>query len=255
MRTLTTLEAYSDDDGNVIVSEQTYDSRIVITFRGRNNRILVAPGAKIEELRVEFDCDNGTLRLGHNRRVKGGLWAIRVGQDATVAIGNNVSCTNICGISAVEGVTVRIGHDVMIATDTHIRADDGHPIFDVRTGKRVNPARSISIGNHVWLGIGAVVLAGGQIGDGSVIGWGSIVTGTIPNNCVAVGRPARVKRRDIAWERPHLALVKPYYKPDASTVRKSKYWNLTAVEPSAPAPTPSVRRRLVRRIRRLWPSR
>lgn len=251
MRALTTLEAYTDDDGNEIVSEQTYDTKIRITFRGRNNRILVAPGAKIDELQVVFDCDNGTLRLGHNRKVKGGMWTMRLGQDATVTIGNNVSCTGLCVISAVEGVTVRIGHDVMIASQNQIRADDGHPIFDVRTGQRINNARAITIGNHVWLGLGAVVLAGGQIGDGTVIGYGSLVTGKIPNNCIAVGRPARVKRRDIAWERPHLSLVKPYYKPDSSTVTRSKYWNLTAGEPAPPISAPSVRRRLVRRIRRI----
>lgn len=42
-----------------------------------------------------------------------------------------------------------------------------------------------------------------------------------------VGIPARIVRRNIAWERPHLSLTKPYYKPDASTVQKSASWNLT----------------------------
>lgn len=261
MRKLTTLETYSDEDGNQIVSTAAYEKSISIVFRGRNNRIVIADGCRIDKLQAVFDCDEGTLTIGHNREVKGGLWGIRVGQDATVAIGDNVSCTGVCIISAVEGVTVSIGNDVMIASQNQIRADDGHPIFDIHTAERVNPATSITIGNHVWLALGSTVLAGAVIGDGTVIGFGSLVTGKIPNNCVAVGTPARVVRRDVAWERPHLSYRKPFYKPDASTVKRSAYWNPT-VEDSGPevgqeagpkigpAPKVSPLRRTGRRLKR-----
>ena len=159
---LTTLGPYSDEDGNEVVTAATYEKNIQITFRGSNNRVEIAEGCRIDQLRVVFDCDNGTLTIGHNKHVKGGLWGIRVGQDATVSIGNNVSSTGVCIVSAVEGVTVRIGNDVMIASQNQIRADDGHPIFDIHTGLRVNPATSITIGNHVWLALGSTVLAGGR---------------------------------------------------------------------------------------------
>ena len=55
----------------------------------------------------------------------------------------------------------------------------------------------------------------------------SVVTGPIPNNCVAVGTPARVVRRDVAWERPHLSMAQPPYKPDGDSVPRSAYWNAT----------------------------
>jgi acetyltransferase-like isoleucine patch superfamily enzyme len=249
VRKLTTLQSYTDEDGNEIVSSGVYEKNIGIIFRGRNNRVVIADGCKIDKLQATFDCDNGTLRIGHNKRVKGGIWGIRVGQDATVEIGDNVSSTGLCIVSAVEGVTVTIGNDVMIASQNQIRADDGHPIFDIHTGKRVNPSTSITVGNHVWLGAGSTVLAGGTIGDGTVIGFGSIVTGKIPNNCIAVGAPARVVRRDVAWERPHLSFKEPFYKPDASTVQKSRYWNPT-VEDSPEPPRASAPRRAARRLKR-----
>jgi len=251
MRQLTSLAAYRDDDGNEIRSETAIDNNISIVFRGSNNRIEVGPNARLDRLAVTFDCDNGTLLIGANRRVHGGNWVIRVGQDATVAIGNNVSTTNPCVISAVEGVTVRIGNDVMIASNVQIRADDGHPIFDVRSGLRVNPSRPITIGNHVWLGLGSSILAGSDIGDGTVVGLGAVVAGRLPNNCVAVGAPARVIRRDIAWERPHLSFVAPPYKPDASTVRKSeRYWNLTVDMEVPQAVRTRLRTRLAVMLRR-----
>lgn len=162
---------------------------------------------------------------------------IRVGQDSAVIIGADVTSTGSCVVSAVEGSTVEFGDDVMIASQNQVRADDGHPIFDVRSGKRVNPAKNIRIGNHVWLAGGAVALGGADIGDGSVIGFGSLVNGRLPNNCVAVGTPARVVRRDIAWERPHLSFVAPPYKPDSSSIPVTEeYWRLTEEPESTSVP-------------------
>lgn len=82
--------------------------------------------------------------------------------------------------------------------------------------------------------IRAIVLAGAQIGSGSVVGAASIVTRRIPNNAVAVGSPAKVVRRHVAWERPHLGLVPPYCKADSSTVTKSRYWSMTVEEERPP---------------------
>jgi acetyltransferase-like isoleucine patch superfamily enzyme len=143
-------------------------------------------------------------------------------------------------VSAAEGTTITIGRDVMFASGNQVRADDGHPIFNVRTGKRVNWSRDITIGPHVWVGANVAILAGSEIGEGSVVALGAVVRGRFPNNCIIGGVPARILRRDIAWERPHTSLREPFYKPDASTVRRSRYWHLTARPPS-----------LVRRARRL----
>lgn len=163
---------------------------------------------------------------------------IRIGQDATVKLGADVTTTERSIVSAVEGANVTFGNDVMIASGNHFRADDSHPIFDIYSQKRVNPVKDITIGSHVWFGDQAVALAGAVVGDGSVIGFRSIVTNTIPNNCVAVGSPAKVVRKNIAWERPHLSYVAPPYKPDASTVEKSEeYWNPTQEPARSLSPT------------------
>jgi acetyltransferase-like isoleucine patch superfamily enzyme len=237
--TLDKLATWSDDSGNQVVFEGALDAKVPvsITFRGSNNVVRVHEKARIGRLSIVFDCDDGLFELGPSQGVPAFLGNIRVGQDASVRIGRNVSTTATVVISAVEGTSVTVGDDVMLASGNQLRADDGHPIFDVRTGKRVNRSRSITVGNHVWLAFDAVLLAGAEVGDGSVVGFRSVVKGKIPNNCIAVGAPARVVRRDIAWERPHLSLIRPFYKPDASTVKKSeRYWNLTEVEAVDEAP-------------------
>jgi acetyltransferase-like isoleucine patch superfamily enzyme len=230
----TELTAYSDDRGNDIEYSGPPLPNVKVNFTGSNNRLMIATPAKLRNVNIDFDCDNGTLSIGEHPHGPAFGGSIRVGQDATVRIGRNVSSTAGVVISAVEGVTVSIGDDVMFASENQVRADDGHPIFDVRSGKRVNTSRDITIGNHVWLAWGVAVLGGATIGDGSVIGYGSVVTRPIPNNCVAAGLPAKVVRRHVAWERPHLSLTKPFYKPDAGSVTKSAFWNLTSESDSPP---------------------
>ncbi|RBP62945.1 transferase family hexapeptide repeat protein [Brevibacterium sanguinis] len=255
MKKLTRLDTFSDDDGNVVESPTVFDKNIAITIRGRNNRIVVDPRARIKRLLVVFDCDNGTLVIGPNAR-HGFAMNIRIGQDSTVKIGADVTTTTTCIVSAVEGATVEFGDDVMIASDNEFRADDGHPIFEVDTGLRVNPVKDIRIGSHVWFGAQAAALGGAVVGDGSVIGFRSVVTRRIPNNCIAVGTPAKVVRRHIAWERPHLSFVAPPYKPDISSIPKSEdYWMHTeedapveGVVPEAPLIVTAARPGIVERI-------
>lgn len=233
MPTLGNISLYADDNGNLIDSTVQTTGKINIVFRGKNNRLIVAPSAKIGSLDIRFDCDNATVKIGGNTGVPALVAFIRVGQDSQVILGDNVSSTRSCTFVAVEGTTLEVGDDVMIAAGVEIRTDDAHPIFDVESGVRINPSMNVRIGNHVWIANRAIIMPGTVIGDGSVVGHSSIVKGEFPNNCIIVGSPARVTRTNSAWERPHLSLTKPYYKPDASTVKKSKYWKLT--EESKPA--------------------
>jgi len=245
----TQLMPYSDDSGNLIIcDEESHAQTFRATFRGSNNRLIVRGRPHIDRLLVDFDCDNGLFEVeagGSALRI-----SARVGQDSTIRLGRNVTTTQTVGMSATEGTTIAVGVDVMFATNNQIRADDGHPIFDIRTGKRINVSRDITIGDHVWIGWGAWVLGGVTIGSGAVVGACSVVTRSLPNNVVAAGSPARVVRRDVAWERPHLSRVKPYYKPDASVVTRSKYWQYTADSSGASPTTMKVRWRFS--STRLW---
>lgn len=90
---------------------------------------------------------------------------------------------------------VMIGDDVLIADDVHITD------FDHRTDRLDVPikdqgivASPVRIGPDVWLGRGATVLRGVEIGQGSVIGAQAVVTRDIPPYSIAVGAPARVVR-------------------------------------------------------------
>jgi maltose O-acetyltransferase len=82
---------------------------------------------------------------------------------------------------------VQIGPNVQLLTPTH-------PVeADLRRAKW-EAARPITIGSNVWLGGGAIVLAGVEIGEDTVVGAGAIVTRSLPGHVLAVGNPARVVR-------------------------------------------------------------
>lgn len=53
------------------------------------------------------------------------------------------------------------------------------------------------IGRNCFIGARSVLLPGIQIGDGSVVGTGSVVTKDVPPRCVVAGNPARIIRNDI----------------------------------------------------------
>ena len=88
-----------------------------------------------------------------------------------------------------------IGSDVMIADQVVILSgghEHGKPDGQDHKGKTQTYSQ-VRIGDRAWIGSGSVIMA--DVGAGSMIGAGSVVTRPIPDGCVAVGSPARVLRR------------------------------------------------------------
>jgi acetyltransferase-like isoleucine patch superfamily enzyme len=90
-------------------------------------------------------------------------------------------------LEIVIGDDVWTGHHVYITDQNHGYAD-----LDLPISRQVMPERPVSIGSGSWLGHGTVVLPGAKIGRHVVVGANSVVTGELPDNCVAAGTPARV---------------------------------------------------------------
>lgn len=62
-------------------------------------------------------------------------------------------------------------------------------------GRAYRTDSEIEIGNEVWIGAGAIVLAGIKIGDGAVVGAGAVVTRDVQPDQTVVGNPARAVAR------------------------------------------------------------
>ena len=104
-----------------------------------------------------------------------------------IKIGKNVFINACCRFQDQGGIEIGdgslIGHNTTIATLNH----------DFNPDKRANLHPSpVKIGKNVWIGSDCTILPGVEIGDGAVIGAGSVVTKNVPANSIAVGSPARV---------------------------------------------------------------
>ena len=110
---------------------------------------------------------------------------------ATLTIGNNVGMSSTrlwIHESARIGNNVKIGGCVLI-TDT-----DAHPMDYMarRSSNEGTKSAPVVIEDDVWIGAHCIILKGVTIGARSVIGAGSLVTKSIPADCVAAGNPCRV---------------------------------------------------------------
>lgn len=119
---------------------------------------------------------------------------VRIEGIENVYVGDDVVINSFVHIWGRGGV--HIGDRVLIAAHTAITSlthDYTHECM------RFAPiiASPIIIEDDVWIGSNVVIMPGIKIGEGSVIGAGSIVTKNIPPFCIAVGNPAKVIKQRI----------------------------------------------------------
>jgi acetyltransferase-like isoleucine patch superfamily enzyme len=108
---------------------------------------------------------------------------VRIGDRCLIGRGSGI----VGHFSIDIGNDVWTGHYVYITDQNH-----GYENVDVPISQQTQPERAVSIGEGSWLGAGTVVLPGARIGRHVAIGANSVVTGELPDFCVAVGSPARV---------------------------------------------------------------
>lgn len=106
----------------------------------------------------------------------------------------NMNCTFVDNNIIEIGNNVLIASNVQLYTATHSTKVHERIMNDeeIKTGICKTYALPIKICDGAWIGGGSIVLPGVTIGKNSVIGAGSVVTRSIPDNCVAVGNPCRV---------------------------------------------------------------
>lgn len=120
---------------------------------------------------------------------------IEVGRGGRLAIGADSHIQPRCHFVALLA-PIEIGRSVQIAPNCAFYSYDHGTAPGVPM--REQPLRTkggIAVGDDVWFGYGAIVLDGVHIGDGAVVGAGSVVTRTVPEGAIVAGAPARV----IGW--------------------------------------------------------
>lgn len=118
---------------------------------------------------------------------------IEIGENSII----NMNCTFLDTNKIIIGENAVIAPDVKIYTAFHpIKVNERFKKDENGKEYLVTAALPVIIGNNVWIGGGTIILPGVKIGDNCVIGAGSVVTKSIPDNSVAFGNPCRVIREN-----------------------------------------------------------
>ena len=164
----------------------------------------VEPGKRVECLgRPIIYKHGGRIVLGDDVR----LWsrdreyivhnqAVRLFTSAPEAMIEVGARTRLNGVSITAVARVSIGEDCYLAAGTTIIDYNGHVhAAEQRADGMRDEPRPVTLGNRVWTGLRTIVLKGVTIGDGTIVGAGSVVTRDLPANTLCAGNPARVIRQ------------------------------------------------------------
>lgn len=109
-----------------------------------------------------------------------------------IFVGKNFFANYHCTI--LDVARVEIGDNVFLGPNVSIYTA-GHPIHPDSRNSAYEYGLPVRVGNNVWIGGNTAVLPGVTIGDGAVIGAGSVVTRDVPAGVIAAGNPCRVLRQ------------------------------------------------------------
>ena len=152
------ISEYVDFDNNsIVVHEQAITENVQIQRKikeenciSHNNTVVIKNGI-LGNVKIYFNGDNSETEIGENTTIRQAL------------------------IDTSTGVKIFIGNDCMFSSRINILAHDGHPIFELSTGKA-------------------------EIPDNCIVGYGSVTSHRFSEkNTIIAGNPAKVIRHDIIW--------------------------------------------------------
>lgn len=117
----------------------------------------------------------------------------------TVRIGKGSEIGERCRISIAN--SLEIGEKVLLSPNVYITDCDHERNIDVPVIDQgiVQRGQKVSIGEGSYIGINTVIVGNVKIGKHCVIGANSVVTKDVPDNCVAVGAPARIIKKCLLY--------------------------------------------------------
>lgn len=173
--------------------------------KGRENRMEIGHNCYLNGVKIRIVGNYNTIIFKNNCAVGQNCSFWMEGNHITIEIGASTTFTHTVHFCAQEdNSSIRIGEDCMFSNNIVVRTSDSHPIYDLNTRQRINPAKNVSIGRHVWIAPNTKIMKGAKIGNNAIIGSNTIITNEIPCNCLAVGAPGKIVKTDVDWTREKL---------------------------------------------------
>jgi len=117
-------------------------------------------------------------------KIKASYGPLQIGKNCFIGAG--------CFISSHQG-GVTIGDDCLISPNVTIIANNyNYHRLDVIFREQGCSSKGVRIGANVWIGCGASILDGAQIGSGVIVTPNSVVAGKVPDHAIVQGNPAKI---------------------------------------------------------------
>ena len=195
--------SYTSGKNNKILNKGGVKVGSRIQIAGNCNKLIMEKGCMLLNSLVKISGNNNEVVLKANSYVSGAeLWVednqctLIIGERTFVGHHSHLACTE-------DGSRLIIGDDGMISSYVQIRTGDSHSIVDLE-GNRINPAESVEIGNHCWIGEGAKVMKGVTLEGDDVVSTGAIITKSFGKNVLLGGIPAKVIKDNISWDKERI---------------------------------------------------
>ena len=151
---------------------------------------------------LEIRKEGGAISIGDDCLIEG--YVVCETEESKIVIGNNVYIGGSTVIDCARSVTVEdsvlISHNVTIAdTDGHstkfsVRKNDLQAFRKKHVDWSAIPTSNVLIKRGAWIGTRSIILKGVTIGEGAIVGAGSVVTHDVPAWHIVAGNPARIIR-------------------------------------------------------------
>jgi len=157
------------------------------------NKLSLGDNTVVERsVQLVIDAKNSFINLGTNAYLAS-YCRLRT-FEGWITAGANLGVSNFSFLAGQGGLkigdNVRIGPHVVIYASNHIFNNPRIPIVEQGMS-----CKGITIEDDIWIGAGAIILDGVNIGEGSVIGAGAVVTKDIPPHSIVAGVPARIIKK------------------------------------------------------------
>ncbi|MCI1575005.1 MAG: acyltransferase [Weizmannia coagulans] len=190
----------------IIISKKSILNGVKIQINGNDNMIIIEDNCILKNVKFCIWGNNHKILIKeHVVFADRGSEIWFEDSDCSLTIGKNSTIEGIHIAVTENNSAVSIGKDCMFSYDVDIRTGDSHSIIDLDSGKRINRAKNIEIGNHVWVGAHCSILKGSYINNNCILGTGSILTKpVIEENVILAGIPAKIIKRNVDWCRKRI---------------------------------------------------
>lgn len=170
------------DCGRIRIGNHTYLNGCRFFFKGKMNNVIIGDNVYLRNVTFWFEDDNNEIIIGNQTTMEGNTQ-----------------------LAACEQTKIVIGSDCMFSSNIYVRTTDSHSIIDLN-GNRLNTAKDIIIGNHVWVGMQCLILKGANIPNNCIIGARSLISAKLRANAnsLIAGQPAMMIKGSINWCRERI---------------------------------------------------